>query len=172
VDSAVTYIPMQKKVSLAGLADDAASKVKSNDGVTAILTATVPLSDVDARKADGWEGWDHPESPLDFTNDDKETRPIERMDDVRERDKPYKDGAHFVKKGSDRIKEKGTATGWQYGQLFGSTGSDESRGSLSFSSFTPAALVTDSASATSIGHQLVFPRPPQVGLVWGGYDDF
>ncbi|KAI5458788.1 hypothetical protein BGZ63DRAFT_362140 [Mariannaea sp. PMI_226] len=63
---------------------------------------------------------------------------------------------------------------WKPGDLIGKDGSDPATKAQSASYATPDRWdqVSDCRSATSTGHVPQHDRPPDVGLGWGGYDQF
>jgi hypothetical protein len=172
-DLAIPHIIVQRKVPRSGPIVGNQVEVTSSRELVRVDGKTVPLAQVTAFEQQGWEVWNHPESPINpITSGDP--RKVERTEDVFETDRPYMDSNRFLEEDNEMLLGDEPSTKWRPGQLLGANGSSrEARASsLSFSSFVPAAQMTDLRSATSGGHALKFLRPPRVGAGWGDYDTF
>ncbi|KAI1255944.1 hypothetical protein MGN70_002103 [Eutypa lata] len=128
------------------------------------LVATPLVSDL---KKEGWVTWDHPTPP---TDNEKDSRSVERIEDVNKTDAPYKDTANLFAREIGLL-SKMTKTKWEPGQLFGDN--SEAQASTSFSSTLqlPGTLC-DLRSATSSSHVHKYRRPALVSVGWGDYDLF
>ncbi|RYP79122.1 hypothetical protein DL771_000100 [Monosporascus sp. 5C6A] len=130
----------------------------------------VELDHISELEADGWAAWEHPNPATDPANENRDPRPMERMEDVQTTDQPHKDTAKLFAeeiKIAERIGSK-----WRPGQL--TDPSIPAQATVSYSHFRPPVEWTDAElnSVTSGGFVPKFTRPPKAGLGWGGYDAF
>lgn len=141
--------------------------VSTDSGVDRTEARLVEIPLVPELKKEGWVTWDHPTPP---TDNEKDSRPVERIEDVQRTDAPYKDTANLFARGM-RLLPTTTETKWEPGQLFGDNSEAQASTSLS-PTLQPPGTLYDLRSATSSSHVHKYRRPAPVSVGWGDYDLF
>ncbi|KAH7127457.1 hypothetical protein EDB81DRAFT_889255 [Dactylonectria macrodidyma] len=105
--------------------------------------------------------------------DYRDTRPrLPRPVDILTTDKPAADTAHYLAIGNEFVRRNWTDGKWVPGDLIGENGSDPATKAKSATYAESWDKVEDLRSATSTGHFMQHPRPTDVCLGWGGYDQY
>lgn len=133
--------------------------------------SVVSLEQVSRMLMEGWKVWDHPQRPLDMRLNFRDTRSVERVEDVYNVSAPWEDTPRFFQLGVAIYQATGSNSDWKPGALIG----DNRNAHLSPSLAAPTAkpwILTDMRSATSRGHLHKYRRPYGIGAGWGDYDLF
>ncbi|KAM0322275.1 hypothetical protein ACHAQA_009564 [Verticillium albo-atrum] len=150
--------------------------VKDGRATKEMSSITVPFDEIAIWEAKGWKLWYAPKSPLDPENNYRDIRKIDPPEDSCSTDQPAKDSMRWLERGLKSMESSLTAGPWRQGHLLGPNGSDpavmaQSPSYASYKDYKEGGG-QERRSATSIGHLIKHPRPPGVGVGWGGYDEF
>ena len=130
----------------------------------------ISLDELPGYEAQGWTEWFHEGRPTNIPGD-RDTRNIQRTEDVWEMDGPFKDTSHLFATGI-KISTACDGLSWGPGEMVGKNPEARAPTSHSAKFLTPSESSRNFESATSRGHLPKFPRPLTVGAGWGGYDQF
>ncbi len=130
----------------------------------------VPLAEVKAREAEGWELWKCPEQPVDENGKDR--RRCNWPQDVITTDKPHLDTEHYFSPSDIEFTKKHTAPpNWEPHMPLEENYDDEDNISTA-KEFRPPNEWKQVVSGSSNAHFRKTRRPHGIGLGWGDYDKF